>query len=169
LAQAAGKSGPVLEELQQFAVFLQENGRIKAYLMSPEVEKKPKQEMVEGLLHGKVSPLFRQFILLLLQKGRQNYFSQIVDAYGQLYDQSEGRMRAQVISAVPLQERQMEQIRQKVGRYLKAEVLLENKVDADVLGGVIIKFSGVVIDGSLRHQLNQLRRELRQAKSGAAL
>jgi len=63
----------------------------------------------------------------------------------------------------------MEQIRQQVGRYLNSEILLENRVDVAILGGVIIEFSGVVIDGSLRHQLNQLRQELRQNKSGAAL
>jgi len=169
LARDADQTGPVLDELRSFAALLQKEGRIRAYLLSPEVEKKNKQEMVESLLRGQSSPMIRQFIKLLLEKGRQNHLGQIVEAYSKLHDKSIGRVRARVFSAVPLQEVQMEQIRQQVGRYLKSEVLLENKVDAAILGGVIIEFSGVVIDGSLRHQLNQLRQELRQGKGGAAL
>jgi len=169
LAREAEKTGPVLEELRSFAAFLQKEGRIRAYLVSPEVAKKTKLEMVESLLSTRFSPMVKQFIKLLLEKGRQNYLGQIVEAYGQLYDRSIGRVRARVFSAVPLQETQMEQIRQQVGRYLNSEILLENRVDVAILGGVIIEFSGVVIDGSLRHQLNQLRQELRQNKSGAAL
>jgi F-type H+-transporting ATPase subunit delta len=169
LASAAGKTGEVLAELQTFAAVLQEQRRIKVYLFSFKVDKKQKALVVEQLLQGKTSPLFTHFVLLLMQKGREAYYSQIVEAYGHLYDQSIGRVRAQVISAVPLQEKQVEQVRQQVGRYLKAEVILENKIDADILGGVIIKFAGVVIDGSLRHQLNKMRQELRQVKYGAAV
>jgi len=167
LAQEAGKTGPVLEELHAFAGMLEQNGRIRAFLMSPEVEKKPKQEAVKELLGQQVTPLFNHFVQLLVEKGRQAYYSQIVTAYGELYDQSIGRVRAQVYSAVPLDAGQIDRIRQQVGRYLHAEVVLENQVDATILGGVIIKFAGVVIDGSLRHQLNQLRQELRQVKAAA--
>ncbi|HOT95667.1 MAG TPA: ATP synthase F1 subunit delta [bacterium] len=167
LAQETDKTGPVLEELKSFTAFLQQNRRIKAFLMSPEVEKKPKQAVVQELLENRATPLFSHFIQLLVEKGRQDYLGQIVAAYGELYDQSIGRVRAQVYSAVPLEAAQMEQIRQEVARYLKAEVLLENRVDAAILGGVIIQFAGVVIDGSLRHQLNQLRQELRQVKTAA--
>jgi len=169
LARGADQTGPVLEELRSFAAFLQKEGHIRAYLLSPGVEKKSKQEIVENLLRGQASPMVLQFIKLLLKKGRQNYIGQIVEAYSQLHDKSISRVRARVFSAVPLQEVQLEQIRQQVGRYLDSEVLLENKVDAAILGGVIIEFSGTVIDGSLRHQLNQLRQELRQGKVGAAL
>ncbi len=169
LAQAAGKTGPVLEELRAFAGFLQQNRRIKAFLMSPEVEKKPKQAVVQELLENRATPLLSHFVQLLVEKGRQDYLSQIIDAYGELYDQSVGRVRAQVYSAVPLEAAQLEQIRQQVARYLKAEVLLESRIDTAILGGVIIKFAGVVIDGSLRHQLNQLRQELRQVKTAATL
>lgn len=169
LAREAEKTGPVLEELRSFAAFLQKEGRIRAYLVSPEVAKKAKLEMVESLLSTRFSPMVKQFIKLLLEKGRQNYLGQIVEAYGQLYDRSIGRVRARVFSAVPLQETQMEQIRQQVGRYLNSEILLENRVDVAILGGVIIEFSGVVIDGSLRHQLNQLRQELRQNKRRSTL
>ncbi len=169
LAREAGKTEPVFEELKAFAAVLQQQSRVSAYLMSPEVEKKAKQGVVEQLLRDQVSPLLFHFILLLLRKGRLGYYGQIVAAYSRLYDQSIGCVRAQVISAVPLQEGQVERVRQQLGEYLKAEVILENKVDAAVLGGVIIKFSGVVIDGSLRHQLNKLREQLRRVKYGVAV
>lgn len=169
LALKADQTGPVLAEMQALAGLLQSQGRIKAFLLSPGVDKKKKQEAIGSLLGEQASPLFHHFVLLLLQKGRLVYYGQMVTAFAALYDRSIGRVHAELISAVPLQPSQLERVRGELGSYLKAEVLLENRVDDALLGGVIIKFSGVVIDGSLRHQLNQLRRELHQTKVGAAL
>ncbi len=154
-------------ELKAFTSLLEEQPRIKAFIMSQDVEKKRKLEVLKDLLQGKAVPLLHQFLTVLVEKGRQNYYAEIVFEYYRFQDKKDGRIRAQVISAVPLQKEQIERVRQQLADHLKAEIILDQTVDADILGGVIIRVEGKVIDGSLRKQVERLRRELRGSKSTA--
>jgi len=167
LAEQAGQINAIAGELKTFTALLEEQPRIKAFIMSQDVEKKRKLEVLEDLLKDKATPLIYQFLTVLVEKGRQNYYAEIVFEYNRFQDQKDGRVHAQVISAVPLQKEQLERVRQQLADNLKAEIILDHMVDASILGGVIIRVEGKVIDGSLRKQVERLRRELHGSKSTA--
>jgi len=80
--------------------------------------------------------------------------------YERLANERLGRITAQVITAVELEDNQYASIEQKVAAVTQKTVMLEKQVDPSILGGVIVKIDHTVLDGSLRGRMQRLRREL---------
>ena len=168
LANERGSLEAILEEVRSFSDIIESNKRLRAYLYSPEIEKKQKLQIVESLFKDKVSGLFYNFLLLLIRKGRQGYYPEIVFEFDTLYDKKNNRIRATIISAVQMDEEQFEEIQRVLKKSLDAEIFLTTEVDKEILGGLIIKVDGKVMNNSLAHQLNILKRDLKTSDGLAA-
>ena len=71
-----------------------------------------------------------------------------------------GRVRAQVRTAFDLPESAREELRKKLSEVSGKDVLLEVEKDESLIGGVVCRMGGVVMDGSIRNQLKKLRENL---------
>jgi F-type H+-transporting ATPase subunit delta len=153
-----------LTGLGEIRALLERETRIRAFLHSPRVDKPRKAAMLRQLLEGKIAPLLLNFMRLLVDKGRLSILPDILFEYGRFCDHSAGRLRATVISAVPVARTQLQEVEHRLGRQFGAAVICDNRVDPDILGGLIVQVEGRVVDGSLRHQLERLTRELKQSR-----
>ena len=88
---------------------------------------------------------------------RMKYLSLIIQVYHEIADESLGRIRASVYSAIELTKDEKEKIRKKLARVTGKEVILETIRDASLIGGVVTKIKGLVLDGSLKTQLVRIR------------
>ena len=104
----------------------------------------------------------RNLLLLLAERNRLAYLPAILDDYRALADQKLGRVRARVTSAVPLAEDEVKRIAEKLAQATKAQVIVETSVDPAILGGVVAQVGSTVYDGSVRAQLDELRRSMKQ-------
>jgi len=104
----------------------------------------------------------RNLLLLLADRNRLAYLPAILDDYRALADQRLGRVRAKVTSAVPLAADEARRISDKLAEATKAQVIVETAVDPALLGGVVAQVGSVVYDGSVRAQLEELRRAMKQ-------
>jgi F-type H+-transporting ATPase subunit delta len=101
-------------------------------------------------------------LYLLGDRNRLDSLGAIVGAFRELADQELGRLRAKVTSAVPLDEAAALAIAEKLSAATKKQVIVERAVDPAILGGVVAQVGSLVYDGSLRTQLEDLRRTLKQ-------
>jgi F-type H+-transporting ATPase subunit delta len=150
----------VRQEVNVLNDTLANQSRLRAYLFTPEVEKQKKINVVKELFENKASIIFVNFLVLVIQKGRQKEYFDITLEFNRLYEIKINRLSATVYSAVSLDENILEEINKKLVDVWKADVLLNNKVDPSILGGFIIKVEGKIIDGSLRKQLELMRERL---------
>jgi F-type H+-transporting ATPase subunit delta len=102
------------------------------------------------------------FIYLLGDRNRLGYLGAIVAVFGSLADEKLGRLRATVTSAAPLEAGQAQAIADKFARAAQAHVILERAVDPDLIGGVVARVGNLTYDGSIRTQLEDLRKTLKQ-------
>jgi len=160
LAEQKKSVDRIKKEVDAFGQMLASDGRLRAFLLSPEVDKQSKTRVLEQAISGKVSSLFYHFLLVLLQKGRQPLFPEIVYEWGRLYDKKMNRVRATLVSAVALSDAQVQKIRKQLAESTKADLVVDNEVDPAILGGLVIRMDGRVLDASLAHQLERMRREL---------
>ena len=107
-----------------------------------------------------ISGVVTNFCALLVDQRRVIDFEAICEAYGRLADAAAGRTRARVVSASPLSDSQRSQLRSALAARTGLQVELEESVDASLLGGAVASVGGLVFDGSLRTQLEQLRSSL---------
>lgn len=104
----------------------------------------------------------RNLLNLLADRNRLPLLESVCETFGELADQKLGRVRARVISAVPLEPTEASRLAQKLAGTTQAEVIVDREVDPTILGGVVAQVGSMVYDGSLRTQLEQLRRALKR-------
>jgi F-type H+-transporting ATPase subunit delta len=127
---------------------------------SPE-QRRVAVDAVAGALE--LSPLIVNFLRLLIDRQRIGDLALIARVYRALVDQKAGRIRATVTSAEPLDEHQVERLRETIGRMTGRSIVLEAKTDPSLIGGVVAQVGAKLLDGSLRTQLERMRDELKNA------
>ena len=107
-----------------------------------------------------MSPSVFGMLRLLLEKGQMKYLPFIISIYHEMADEAMGRVRASVYSALEPTEEEKEKIREKLARVTGKKVILETIQDTSLIGGMVTKIKGLVLDGSLRTQLVRIRESL---------
>ena len=109
--------------------------------------------------HG-LSPLVTHFCSFLIDQRRIVDFEAIAEEFARLADEEAGLLTAEVVSASPLDDRRKDRLRRALAERTGHEVRIEVSVEPSLIGGAIAKVGDLVIDGSLRTQLSQLRANL---------
>lgn len=137
---------------------------LKKYIHSPRVRTEDKYRMVRDLLSERAPAILVSFVELLIEKDRFDLLDRIEDAYEVLYEQYKNILRVKVITPIELDEelerRTLEKLHMDTGR----DIRLTKLVDPEIIGGMIIITENRITDGSIRHQLEELRRNLRAVK-----
>ncbi len=107
-----------------------------------------------------LSKTVRNFIMLLLDKGRIDDLPAISRAYRALVDEYAGRVRARVTTARPLDPALEQRLKSALEKRSGKVVLLEKHEDPSIVGGVVTQLGDTVFDGSVRSQLEEMRDRL---------
>jgi len=108
-----------------------------------------------------LAPLTRDFLALVAAHGRAAQLAAIAVAYRNLADEALGRVRARVRSVVPLTAEERTSLASRLrGALGGRDVVLDERVDASLLGGFVAESGSVVVDASLDGQLARLRQRL---------
>lgn len=140
----------------------QENRAFVGFLLSPQVRIEEKQSIVDAAFKGKASDLFVRFLHLLIDKKRLPFLREIVDEYHKLYERHKGILMVKVTTAIPLEEAMKRKVIDKLHSETQKEIRVEAITNPDIIAGMIIQMEDKIIDGSVRFQLEKLRRELDQ-------
>jgi F-type H+-transporting ATPase subunit delta len=162
LYEAAADQGAVdavSDDLGAVRAALAETPALRQVLESPEVDTSRKKAVVTELLGG-LNPLVNGFVQVLLDRGRVEELDDIAAAYKERVDRAEGRVTVEAVTAVPLTPELRQRIREKVKAQTGRDAELTEVVDPSVIGGLLLRVGDVVVDGSLRSRLTELRRTL---------
>ncbi|MBX5495940.1 MAG: ATP synthase F1 subunit delta [Bryobacteraceae bacterium] len=151
----------VVKQLEAFDKALAESSDLRTILLSPAITAAKKRGIVARLAElAGVSRLVRNFLFVLIDHRRVNLLGDIRVAVQALLDERLGIVRAQVTSAIPLEDRQRAELTAQLERLTGKSVRCDFSTDASLLGGVIAKIGSTTYDGSVRGQLRALRRQL---------
>lgn len=104
--------------------------------------------------------LVRDFVALVAERGRLDHLAVIVSEYRDLIDADLGRVRAQVSSSVALTDAEKAELSRRLQSALGKQVILEEQVDQNLLGGFVARVGSLILDGSLDGQLARIRERL---------
>lgn len=145
------------EELRETAGSLSSDKDIWGFLISPRVSKKQKAETLEKAFQGKVSETVVSFLLLLVRNDRPQFLPEISLRYRDFNDARKKLLRAKVSSAVKLGDPELKEIRTWLMGLGYSDCVLENTVDSELIGGIVIQYGDKRIDGSMKKQLEKLK------------
>jgi F-type H+-transporting ATPase subunit delta len=134
---------------------------LRRALENPVFARSEKRKVLEELLPRVTpSPDVQKFVLLLLERRRITILPAIARAYREMADAHAGRVRAQVISAQPLTPAETDRVRRSLEQRTGKKVIVTPRVDRDLIGGIVARVGDLVLDGSVRTQLDDLRTRL---------
>ena len=157
----AGKFEALGDELGELATLWNESDELRQTLENPVFQPSEKRKVLESIL-PRVAPTqeVQRFVLLLLDRRRIVLLPAIARAYRDLTDAHVGRVRAEVISAQELVPATLDRIRRSLEQRTGKKVIINSTVDPELIGGVVARVGDLVLDGSVRTQLADLRARL---------
>jgi F-type H+-transporting ATPase subunit delta len=135
------------------------DGDFLAALESPKIKLQDKSRFLKKRL-GEIHPLAVNLVLLLISRSSVGIFNEIAAAYKNLLDEHRGIKAADVITAVPIDDQEKKKLATGLGDLVAAKVEITSQVAPDILGGVVVRVGGKLLDGSTRSRLSALKKEL---------
>ncbi len=154
--------GQDLNEFQQFCSVNEEFFRvISSHIFSVE-DKKNVLDYV--LKKAPFSDLVKNFLRLLLDKNRIGAIDDITDNYLKFTDEVSNITRADIITAKPLKKKALAKLEKAISDFTSMEVKTAVKEDESLIGGLVVKIGDLVLDGSIKAQLNGLKESLKRGE-----
>jgi F-type H+-transporting ATPase subunit delta len=133
--------------------------RVKAVLGNPTIGTEQRESLIAArprILDDEATNLAR----LLVESGRIEAAADIEDEFQRLWDESAGRVRATVTTAVALKPEDRDRVQKELSRRLEKDVRMTVAVDPRIIGGLKLQYGDRVVDASVASRLQQLRRRL---------
>ena len=103
-----------------------------------------------------LDPITTNFLGVLARNGRKRELRKIIRAFKRIAADHRGEISAEVVSAHPLNDDQVEALKSQLGKRAGRDVTIDAQVDPQILGGIVIKLGSEMIDASIRTKLNRL-------------
>ena len=138
---------------------LGEDAPFIALVENPKIHFEDKARLLTERL-GDINPLALNLVYLLVTRGRLRMVGDIADEYQRLLDSYRGIERAEVTTAVTLDDKERQRLEKQLEVVVGKKVILEPKVDPSVLGGIVARIGGKLLDGSTLSKLTALKKAL---------
>lgn len=161
LAQEQDQRDAVLDDLRALGRVLVESPDFASVLYRPLHPVKERRAAFDAVAERMgLQPTVRHFVSFLIEQRRMQTYPAILEEIERLADEAAGRVEAQVVSAAPLADAELERVRSALAARTGRDVRVATQVDPDLLGGIVARVGDLVFDGSIRTQLAQLRANL---------
>lgn len=160
LYQVAAENGTltgVHEQITDIHQTIRDSRELSLFLKSPIIKVDDKKEVLMTLFESSVDPLVKGFLELIVSKGRESLLEQITEGFIRLYKKQEGIVDVQVFSAAAVPEDLDRKLRDTLERITGSRVDLFYETRPELLGGMAIQIGDTVIDGTVKHRIDQLK------------
>ena len=157
IAKAEGSLERVEDELFKIARTLEANEQLLSTLTDRAIPVERRQGIVEDLLTGKASNVTTALVSFVVSAGRGRELPAIIDKLVEHAAEDRKEAVAEVRTAIPIDEDQRSRLAEALSTATGKRVSVKVVVDPSVLGGVIARIGDTVIDGTIRHRLEQLK------------
>jgi F-type H+-transporting ATPase subunit delta len=135
------------------------DGTFLAAMDSPKIKFDDKARLLTERL-GDIGPLARNLVFLLVARSGAGMIGEITTEYRRMVDAYHGIETAEVTTAVPLDEEDKRRLAENLSDLVGGRVVLKTEVAPEILGGIVARVGGRLLDGSTRSRLAALKKDL---------
>ena len=158
-AAAAGRVPTVDDDLREFVQSLAENRQVLATLLNPQLPVDSRKRVIVSMMKD-ADPLARHAVMLLADNGRLSMVVDVTAAFADLAAQEEQILDIEVTTAVSLDSAQTERIEQRIEKATGLKARIDARVDPSIIGGLVLRVRGVLLDASVKRELDEIRRAM---------
>jgi F-type H+-transporting ATPase subunit delta len=160
-AKEKGRLDAVKEELDDFAASTEEVPELDALLTNPQLDPRAKVAALQDILGG-ADELVRNFLLLVVEKGRAAELREIVRELDALVAREQRRLAVELTTAYELSDDEARAIVGQIERASGRTVEATRRVDPELIGGIVLQAGTLRVDASVRGRFERLRHDLVQ-------
>ena len=165
LAKEDKKEARYGKEILSFSTMLKSDKRLWNFFVGPagslEIKKSALKDIFSKINFSKV---VKNFLHLLLEKERLVLIGEIAESYHLLLDETEGKVRAKIVSAAPLTKTEINKIVEGLSTTVGKKIVADVNLDTDIIGGIVVYVGGLVFDGSIKTQLENIGYNLKKGQ-----
>jgi len=160
VARAEEALDRVEEELTRLKASIESNAEVKEFLSNLQISSEGKKSAMSQIFSDKVSTITLNWLNMVIDQGRQRKLPNMIEAFFVLAQESREKVTAEVITSVSLSDELLQRLEKELSKASKKRVFLKPMVDESILGGAIIKIENKILDGSVRHRLEEMKQEM---------
>ena len=158
LAREAGELDAVAKDLDSLSAMLADSADLTRLVRSPAFSRDEQAKAVAAIAErAGFQDLVRRFLGITAQNRRLFALNDIIRDFRALLSHHRGEALAEVTSAVPLNDAQLQQLKSSLSSVAAGNVVINAKVDPGLIGGLVVKLGSRMIDASIRTKLNNLK------------
>ena len=161
LAETDGEKKAYLEELQCIAGLFRQNPEYRQLLSEPSVPRRDRIGLLDEAF-SEASPYVLNFLKVLVEEGIISELPGCAEEVKARYYAEFGIAEAVATTAVALEESEAKALTEALEKRFGKQIILKNKIDPGVLGGVMVEVEGTRIDGTVKNNLDRLHEEIRK-------
>ncbi len=166
IGKGDGQAESYRTELERLTSLIEKEEALKQVISNPLYEASARKKVLTAVIDKlDLSIVMKSFLLLLFDKGRFGFIGNIGEFYQKLADELKGVARASLISATELSSDAIEKIRNSLSKMTNTDVILDVGQDPSLIGGVVTRIGDLVLDGSIKTQLLNMRESLKRGES----
>ncbi len=124
---------------------------------TPKISKEEKKQVIDSVFKGKIDALLLNFLKVLIDKRRTNFVKATYSAFEEMVKEHQNLEKATVTSVVPLTTTQLERLTAQLIKLTGKKVTIENEIDPELVGGLMIQVGDQIIDSSVRRKILNLK------------
>ena len=166
LSDKPEKVDTYVDQLSNVAQVVHDLPKLKAIFESPQISVDQKTQLIEKSFGGMKKKVIN-FLKVLARNGRFNCLAATAVSAEKLRDEAAGRVQGELTTASEVDQAVVDRIAERLSKVVGKEVKLTSSVDANVIGGMVIRIGDTVYDGSVVNQLAQVRTKAVQKAADA--
>jgi ATP synthase F1 delta subunit len=152
----------VRDQLAQMADAVDATRDLQLFFFSPYFSTEEKRDGLTRMLSD-ADPLLTNFLELLIENHRMPVIFRMRRELDRLWEEHNRLLPVEVTSAIPLEDRAVAEIGERVGARTGRRVQLTSTIDPDIIGGIVLRVGNAILDASVRNRLEQLRKQVARA------
>lgn len=154
----------IYDKFTSFYDSLLSNEELYNVLSNETIMKEDKKSIFNNILSDEDNKILKNFFNILVDKDRICEIKMIYLNFKKMYLEYKGILDVEVVSANPLSDELKESLKNKLSKKLDKTIILNEKIDKDIIGGIVLFINGKMIDLSVKNELNQIKRQLKETK-----
>ncbi len=166
IGQEDGRAEQYNAELESVVGLFNSQKDFETALTNPLYNKNDRKRVLQAVLAATdLSAIMKSFLTLLFDKGRIGFLREIASYYKDLADELKGVVKASIVSAAALSSDAVAKIKEALSKKVGKNIVLKVEQDPSLIGGVVTKIGDLVLDGSVKTQLMNLRETLKKGEN----
>ncbi|NLW40402.1 MAG: F0F1 ATP synthase subunit delta [Tissierellia bacterium] len=151
------------EDIKSITEVIEKEELLQKVLKHPKISKDEKKELLTSIFKEQVSQEILNFLYVIIDKRREGFILDISKEFVKLFNEHNNILEVTAVTAVEMDNKMKDKLITVLSNKTKKKIVLNNAIDKNIIGGVLLKVENKIIDGTIKGQLQNIEKAIKGA------